>query len=757
MRRENFLKLIIVGWMAFFITSISFAASQSEWRPAGNKIMTRWGKQVTPENVWREYPRPQLQRTEWINLNGLWNYAITPIGETAVPQQFDGEILVPFCVESSLSGVGARFTPDKKLWYHTEFSIDPKWARKNILLHFGAVDWACEVWVNDKKVGEHKGGSDAFSFDITSSLKKSGTQKLIVAVTDPTSEGSQARGKQDLDNSKSIWYTPVSGIWQTVWMEPVTTTHIASVYPTSDIDKGTVTLTTQIAGKRGGERLLLTVYDNGKPIVSEEYSADTPITFNVPNMKLWSPENPHLYHFDLTLKSGRKELDKTKSYFAMRKISKVQDVGGKYRIALNNEIRFLYGYLDQGWWPDGLLTPPSAEAMRYDLEFAKESGANVLRKHIKVEPALYYYYADSLGMLLWQDMPSGFAWQEKAQAHVREDWKTDWIRPKESARQWEAELKAMLDNLRFFPSVAIWCVFNEGWGQYDTQRIVDWVSEYDPTRIIDGVSGFADRNVGDMRDLHHYPEVAMMPTEDFPGRILTLGEFGGYGLAVEDHIWMVSNKNWGYKNIDNYAILKSDYSRLIEDLQASISAGFAAAIYTQITDVEREVNGLMTYDREVIKIPLDELKKIHDQLYKITPAKEVVLVSDHRRGEGFKSISLNDAPAQRVKNPIKRVRLGTKITSVESFNVDYLPKTLCLHTHIEGDIQLFINGKFVEKFTDLRAKKLFRVINLSKHIKELHTGINEIKIINTCEKDRNGRPLTNTTATTWFDYSLTMY
>lgn len=750
---KNFRKL----GLALLLMAFSAASPlQAKWRPAGDKIKTRWGKEVTPENAWREYPRPQLKRDAWANLNGLWNYAITPIGATKTPAKYDGQILVPFCVESALSGVGAKFTPDQKLWYHTDFSVNPQWNGKNIILHFGAVDWACEVWVNDRKAGEHKGGSDAFCFDITPLLNKSGKQKLVVSVTDPTSAGSQARGKQNLE-SKNIWYTPVSGIWQTVWLEPVSSTHIVSVLPISDIDNGTVTLSTEIASKSGDERLSLTVYDNGKPIIRKEFPAASPVTVSVPEMKLWSPENPHLYHFDLTLTSGDKELDKAKSYFAMRKISKQQDVGGNYRIALNNEIRFLYGFLDQGWWPDGLLTPPSAEGMRYDLEFAKKAGVNVLRKHIKVEPSLYYYYADSIGMLLWQDMPSGFAWQEKEQAHVRENWENDWVRPAESARQWEKELKAMLDNLRFFPSVAIWCVFNEGWGQYDTRRVVNWVCGYDPTRLVDGVSGFKDRNVGDMRDLHHYPEVATEPIHSIPGRILALGEFGGYGLAVKEHVWNPSMANWGYKNIENQSDLMNIYAHLMEDVQAGIGVGLGAAIYTQITDVEREVNGLMTYDREVIKIPVESLKKMHDKLYRINPAKEVVLVSDHRRGEGFKMISLDGRPAERVKNPLRKVPLGTKITSVETFDVDSIPDVLCLQTHIEGDIQVFINGKFVEKFTDLRAKRVFRILNLSKHIKELKIGENEIRIVNTCEKDRQGKPLTDKTVTTWFDYSLTMY
>ena len=743
---------------AMLLAVVSFASTvQAEWKPAGEKIKTRWGKEVTPENVWREYPRPQLQREAWTNLNGLWDYAITPIGESEKPKRYDGEILVPFCVESSLSGVGAKFMPDQKLWYRTEFSVNPEWEGQDIILHFGAVDWACEVWLNDQKVGEHKGGSDAFSFNITPQLSKSEKQTLVVAVVDPTSEGAQARGKQSLE-LLNIWYTPVSGIWQTVWLEPVSPTHIVSVLPTSDIDNGTVTLTTEIANKKGAEQLLLTVYDNGKPIIEKEFSADSPVTIPVPNMKLWSPEDPHLYHFDLTLKSGDKELDKAKSYFAMRKISKVQDAGGAYRIALNNEIRFLYGFLDQGWWPDGLLTPPSAEAMRYDLEYAKKVGVNVLRKHIKVEPALYYYYADSMGMLLWQDMPSGFEWKEKSVAHVRENWERDWNRPTESAIQWEKELKAMIDNLRFFPSVAIWCVFNEGWGQYDTQRIVNWVAEYDPTRIIDGVSGFCDRNVGDMRDLHHYPDVAMEPTQDFPGRIMTLGEFGGLGLPVEGHMWVESKNNWGYRNISDKKGLLADYATLMDELQASIGIGMAAAIYTQITDVERESNGLLTYDREVSKMPIAKLKKLHAPLFKVAPGKSVVLVSDHRMGEGYKSISLNGNPAQRVRTPMKNIVLGSEIVSVESFQVDEIPSVLCLQTHIEGDIKIYINGKFATSYTNLRAKRLFRILNLSDYIKHLKVGQNEIKIVNTCDKDREGRPLTSVKPLkTWFDYSLTMY
>lgn len=738
------------------VAGLFASPAQAEWKPAGNKIKTRWGKEVTPENVWQEYPRPQLQREAWANLNGLWDYAITPIGTKKMPKKYDGQILVPFCVESSLSGVGAKFLPNQKLWYHTEFSVNPEWKGQEIMLHFGAVDWACEVWLNDRKVGEHKGGSDPFSFNITPLLSKSEKQTLVVSVVDPTSDGSQARGKQSLE-LRNIWYTPVSGIWQTVWLEPVAPTHIVSVLPTSDIDKGTITLATEIANKKGGEQLLLTVYEKGKPIINEEFSAESPVTISVPDMKLWSPENPHLYHFDLTLKSGDKELDKTKSYFAMRKISKMQDEGGVYRIALNNEIRFLYGFLDQGWWPDGLLTPPSAEGMRYDLEYAKEIGVNVLRKHIKVEPALYYYYADSIGMLLWQDMPSGFAWKEKPVAHVRENWEQDWDRPKESAVQFEKELKSMIDNLRFFPSVAIWCIFNEGWGQYDTQRIVNWVSEYDPTRLIDGVSGFRDRNVGDIRDLHHYPDVATVLPKEIPGRIMALGEFGGLGLPVENHMWVVSKNNWGYRNINDEAELLDGYAALISEVRAGISAGLAAAIYTQITDVERESNGLLTYDREVSKMPIAKLKKLHASLFNVPSGKTTVLVSDHRHGECYKNVSLDGKPVKRMKAPVKGIVLGTPITSVETFEIDAIPNVLSLQTHIEGDIKIYINGKFAASFTGLRAKRIFRVLDLSKSIKYLKVGQNEIKIVNTCDKDREGNPLTDKMLKTWFDYGLTMY
>lgn len=712
------------------------------WSPAGDKIRTRWADEVTPENVWREYPRPQLERRAWANLNGLWEYAVTGRDEGA-PGRYDGEIFVPFCIESSLSGVGKEFKPDQKLWYRTGFTVDPQWKGKNIILHFGAVDWACEIWINDKKVGGHKGGFDAFSFDITECLRSSGKQKLVVAVIDPSSEGSQARGKQQF-NPGGIWYTPVSGIWQTVWLEPVSKTHVVSVLPRTDIDKRSVTLETVVKNASGKEKIMLNVYA-GDNIISREFAVSEDIAFSLDDMKLWSPSSPHLYRFDMTLFSGGEEIDEVSSYFAMRKISRKEDIAGRNRMALNNEILFQYGTLDQGWWPDGLHTPPSAEAMRYDMEVLKGLGFNTVRKHIKVEPALYYYYADSMGLLVWQDMPSGFPVPEWKEALVGPNSKDDWERPGESAHQWEEELKAMIDNMRFFPSIVSWVIFNEGWGQYDTKRIVEWAMDYDPERLINGVSGWTDRKVGHMYDLHNYPSASMEPMGNMQGRIQVLGEFGGLGLPLEGHLWNPDMRNWGYRNMDGGTALLNDYARLMFDLEPLIKAGLSAAIYTQTTDVEGEVNGLITYDREVVKLPKQFARILHDRLYRITPAEGTVLVTDSRIVENSKAVSVDDAPMENMKMPL-RVGSGRKVRSEATFTLDHIPGTLSLYMDMRNKAKVWINGYPAADINDLRITGHYTHYNLSDYIDCLRVGENTVEIENV-NNDNNSR----------FDYCLYAY
>ncbi len=581
------------------ILMICYALTSSAQSLAPGKIETRWAKNVNASNVWQKYPRPQMVRSQWMNLNGLWDYAIIK-KDNAEPKKYDGKILVPFCAESSLSGVEKSVLPDENLWYKRSFNIPTSWKGKKILLHFDAVDWETKVWLNGKLIGQHQGGSDPFTFDVSKYLKN-GAQELTVSVWDPTDTGTQPRGKQQL-SQKGIWYTPVTGIWQTVWLEPVESAYIERITPIADIDQNKVRLKNLINGAKGNESLSIKVMSNNKVIADQSFKVNSPIEITVPNPELWSPDHPFLYQLNVQLKRGNKVLDQIGSYFAMRKISIGKDKYGYERLLLNNEPKFQYGTLDQGWWPDGLLTPPSEEAMLYDMQILKDMGFNMLRKHIKVEPSRYYHDADSLGILIWQDMVTGFKTSEKATQHVQSGAKEDWQRPKNSADEFENEWKAIIDHLSFFPSIVTWVTFNEGWGQYDTKRIVEWTQKYDPSRVIDGVSGWEDRGVGNMIDTHQYPGPGMELASLNPGRVVVLGEFGGLGLPIQNHLWNPEMRNWGYRTYKSGKELVKEYAELIHNMYPMINRGLSAAVYTQTTDVEGEVNGLMTYDRDSIKI-----------------------------------------------------------------------------------------------------------------------------------------------------------
>jgi len=697
-------------------------------------MMTVWGERVSPDNVWREYPRPQLKRSQWQNLNGLWKYAIVS-KEADEPQKFEGEILVPFAVESSLSGVGKPVLPEQKVWYKRSFSVPAGWNGQNVLLHFEAVDWEATVWVNGKLAGTHKGGSTGFSFDVTRYLRK-GEQELVVSVWDPTDTGVQSRGKQVLD-PKGIWYTPVTGIWKTVWLEPVGKTAIRSVYPVSDIDQGQLALHPEVSGIKGGEELRVRILKDKKPVAEKSFSLAGPVVLDIPSPQLWTPDSPELYQLELELYRNNKLLDQASSYFAMRKISMVKDEQGFQRIQLNNETIFQYGTLDQGWWPDGLLTPPSSEAMRYDLEVLKTMGFNMLRKHIKVEPSLYYYYADSLGLLIWQDMVSGFETAKRSEQHVNWSATDDWARPQESARQFEAEMKEEIDQLKFFPSIVTWVIFNEGWGQYETKRVVDWSMAYDPTRIIDGVSGWTDRQCGHMIDVHQYPGPGMEPAVQNPGRVVVLGEFGGLGLPVEKHLWNPNMRNWGYRTYSSVPELITEYAKLIHNLGPMRYKGLSAAVYTQTTDVEGEVNGLMTYDRKVIKMDPGLLRILHAPLYSAEPAavKDIITDSEVKRqkirfseetpGEGWQSGIF----ANQMKNaeaPLA-VSKGKRIWSVNSFVLDEVPEGISLRILAYGDVKVYLNGKIV---LDKRiiSKRHYEDFNISEFRGYLKKGENALAI-----------------------------
>ncbi|MGB3778976.1 MAG: sugar-binding domain-containing protein [Tunicatimonas sp.] len=594
-----------------FISSSLFAQDAS-WQPAGDKIRTEWASDIDPANPLPAYPRPQLQRPDWQNLNGRWNYAIVA-KSAAQPSSFPGQILVPFAVESSLSGVGDSVGQDQQLWYQTTFTVPKKKRNQKVLLHFGAVDWEAEVLVNGTSVGIHQGGYDPFSFDITDQLT-SGQQELVVRVWDPTSDGPQPRGKQ-IKNPRSIWYTPVTGIWQTVWLETVPDTYITSTKNTPDLDNATITVSAQVENSQSSDQLRVRVLNQGEAIVEQTVATDAPARLTIENPTAWSPENPHLYDLEIALLRQGKVVDAVKSYTALRKSSLAPDPQGIQRMLLNNEVYFQYGPLDQGWWPDGLYTAPTDEALLFDIVKTKEMGFNMIRKHVKVEPARWYYYCDSVGMLVWQDMPSG---------DMGNDWNsrpgviggTERERTPESEEIFRTEWQAIVDANYNFPSIVVWVPFNEAWGQFKTEEITRWTMQYDTTRLVNSASGGNFFPVGDILDIHNYPDPEM-PRPDLFGkeRALVLGEYGGLGLPQEGHTWQEKD-NWGYQSFKSEAELLERYEKLIEDLKPLIARGLSAAVYTQTTDVEIETNGLMTYDRKVMKLDPARLKQLHQPLYK---------------------------------------------------------------------------------------------------------------------------------------------
>ncbi|MCX7421924.1 MAG: hypothetical protein NT013_20585 [Planctomycetia bacterium] len=617
------------------LTTTLFAA---EWQPQKAPLMTRWAKDVSPEKVHPEYPRPQMVREKWVNLNGLWDYAIVanpnqPQGASpgsslslVQPDKWDGKILVPFPIESALSGVMKRVPDNGKLWYRRSFLVPKRLHEDRLLLHFGASDWDTVVWVNGKKVGEHRGGYDPFSFDITGALIRVNdqTQELVVAVSDPTDGSFQPRGKQ-IRKPHGIWYTPTTGIWQTVWMEPVPNHHIQSVSIVPDVDREELRLRIRHTGSRSGKAkfdIRVEAFEANERIASSQMAAgSTEVRLPIKNPKLWSPETPYLYRLELRLIyeandgfADNSSYDDVQCYFAMRKISLGKDEHGIQRLMLNNKPLFQYGPLDQGFWPDGLYTAPTDEALKYDIEMTNKLGFNMIRKHVKVEPDRWYYHCDKLGMLVWQDMPSGDRYISPTDPDIK--------RSPESVANFENEWREIITDFGNHPSIVMWVPFNEGWGQFDTARIVDFTKKLDPTRLVNNASGWTDRGVGDVFDVHIYPGPGMAPLSST--RASVLGEFGGLGLPLDGHTWQ-GKDNWGYRSFTNKADLQKAYLGIIGGLRPLIGKGLTSAVYTQTTDVEIEVNGLMTYDREVLKFDAETLTKAHRKLY-LPPPKITTLV-----------------------------------------------------------------------------------------------------------------------------------
>lgn len=582
----------------------------AQYAPAGDKIKTDWGAKVTPENVLPEYPRPMMVRSDWQNLNGLWQYAITPKGEKT-PASYDGDILVPFCVESALSGVQKTVGQDNALWYERTFSIPANWKNNRILLHFGAVDWMTDVWVNGIKVGSHTGGYASFTFDITQALLYK-ENKLVVRVWDPTDKSYIPRGKQ-VSNPEGIFYTAVTGIWQTVWLEPVPDAYIQSVNTTPDLDKATVKVDIDFSNPTADDLYWVDVIYEGEKVAEGKSINGQPVEVNMPEGFLtWTPDHPFLYDLNIKVFRKGKQIDAVDSYFAMRSFGTRRDDNGIVRLTLNGKPIFHYGPLDQGWWPDGLYTAPTDEALAYDVQKTKDFGFNMIRKHVKVEPARWYYHCDRLGIIVWQDMPSGDrgpGWNTKEYFQGPES-----LRSLESEENYKKEWTEIIAALKSQPCIGVWVPFNESWGQFKTPEIVEMTKKLDPTRLVNPASGGNFYQCGDILDLHHYPDPKMVLYD--PTRATVLGEYGGIGRKVDGHTW-VKDQGWGYVEFDTEEKVTDTYVEYANTLYKMIPQGFSAAVYTQTTDCETELNGLMTYDRKVIK--LDE-KRLHDINSKISHA-----------------------------------------------------------------------------------------------------------------------------------------
>lgn len=592
--------------LLFAAGSILSAPAQA-WQPAGDKIKTAWADKVDPACPLPEYPRPTLVRPAWQNLNGHWDYAIRP-ADAPQPELFDGKILVPYPVESSLSGVQRRLAENEVLWYERRFTVPAEWRQGALLLHFGAVDWEADVYLNGIRVGGHKGGYTAFSIDIAPYLTR-GEQTLAVRVTDPTDRGTQPRGKQ-VTEARTIWYTPVTGIWQTVWLEPVPESRIASLRTTPDIDTKSLTVEAAIVGARRGDIVEITLRDNGRTVAEARAAAGEPLRLTLPEMKLWTPDTPMLYDLETTLLRGGKSVDRVGSYAAMRKNSVVHGKEGFLRLALNDRECFQFGPLDQGWWPDGLYTAPTDEALAYDIIKTKDLGFNMIRKHVKVEPERWYWHCDRLGILVWQDMPNGGPSPEWQNNRYFDG--TEAKRTAESEAQFRKEWKEIVDQLYNHPSVAMWVPFNEAWGQFRTEEIARWTKDYDPTRIVNAASGgnfYPD--AGEVLDIHSYPHPRFFLFDI--GRVNVIGEYGGIGLPLEGHLWQ-PDQNWGYVRFKNAGEVTDEYVRYAEMLERLIPTGCSGAVYTQTTDVEIEVNGLMTYDRKRMKVDERRLHEVNQRL-----------------------------------------------------------------------------------------------------------------------------------------------
>jgi hypothetical protein len=693
-------------------------AAQAPSPIPSTRLKTKWASEVSPDRVLPEYPRPQMARRNWTNLNGTWDYAITGLDD-ARPVVFNAHILVPFPIESQLSGAGVWVSPQQRLWYHRTFNASKPADGQRILLNFGAVDWEAEAIVDGTVVGRHRGGYDPFTLDITDALAAGRTSHdLVVGVGDPTDSGEQPRGKQ-VQRPRSIWYTEVTGIWQTVWLETVPAWHVTGLRLDPDLESGRVNVSVASDGRPNQGRVTMTVLDGARVLAT---AAGPTAAIAIPSPHRWSPSDPFLYGLRVTLESG----DEVESYFGMRSIALHADSSGVQRLFLNGQPLFQFGLLDQGWWPDGLYTAPTDEALASDIVRTKELGFNVIRKHVKVEPERWYYHADRLGMLVWQDMPSGDNKTPEAQA------------------QFARELQAMIDARRNHPSIVMWVPFNEGWGQHDTEKYVAWLKSYDPTRLVNNATGWTDKHVGDLVDIHSYPGPTMPPVE--PRRSAALGEFGGLGLPLEGHTWL-DKGNWGYRSFTALDAMNAAYQDLVTQLRLHAGDGLASAIYTQTTDCEIEVNGVMTYDRAVTKLSADSIaanRRLYDALPKVT---HIVSASDRApqtwryttttpadawSGQTFDDGSWREGQSGFGAPDTRFAHVGTpwQTSDIWLRRSVTLPSTLrapYLRVFHDDDAEVYVNGVLVATLAG--ANNGFQFVALAGPARAaLHAGANTIAV-----------------------------
>ncbi|MES2438593.1 MAG: sugar-binding domain-containing protein [Verrucomicrobiota bacterium] len=712
-----------LSWKSLFLVFLAATPAMADWQPVKGGMMTKWGSELKADAVWQEYPRPQMERADWANLNGLWSYAVTAKEESA-PVKWDGQILVPFCPESSLSGVGRLIEPAEALWYKRP--LPGLKQGKRTLIHFEAVDYTTTIWVNGQRMGSHTGGFTPFSFDITPALKAEGNE-LLVRVDDAT-EGFQLHGKQKL-KPEGIWYTRVTGIWQTVWVENVAERFINDLDFTTDIKDGSVKVAAKLSGKPlEGENVRVTASFGGKQVATGSGSAD--VSFKIEAAKLWSPDSPNLYDLKVELLDSKgKAIDEVKSYVALREFGKTKDSNGNWRFTLNGKSIFHWGPLDQGWWPDGLLTPPSDAAMISDIDYLKAAGFNMIRKHIKVEPRRYYAHCDKVGMLMWQDQVSQGYGPETQPKGSNPQWtrmapnppEGTW--PDEAHDQYVTEYKRMVDHLRDVPCIAVWSPFNEAWGQHRTMEVGKMAADYDKTRPINIASGGNFFPTGDIADEHRYPDPGF-PLEDkrFDDYAKVVGEFGGHGMPIEGHLWNKNSPNWGYGGLPkDLAEWKERYAQSIRVLAGLRKQGICAGVYTQTTDVEVEINGLRTYDR-VNKVEPAWLKPISDLLLNTPDVVKITVISPTSEKEaqpwkfttaapaaGWEVTDFDDTSWSEGKGGFgtretPNTHIGTEWKTGDIWirrecRVESLPKgQAVLRLYHDDDTEVFLNGvKIVER------------------------------------------------------------